>query len=85
MAQMFIFGGLLENKTIKLRNKCFWHLEYNSKKRKRVTTPLTRTQKAGEAVTLYSATSITDTDSRRAVTYRLSSLRPFVVMQSLAR
>jgi hypothetical protein len=31
MAQMFIFGGHFENK-IKLRNKCFWHLEYNSKK-----------------------------------------------------
>jgi len=43
MAQMFIFGGHFENKTI-LRNKCFWHPEHNGKKRKCIITPLTRTQ-----------------------------------------
>jgi hypothetical protein len=32
MTQRFIFGGHFENKITKLRNKCFWHLEYNSKK-----------------------------------------------------
>jgi hypothetical protein len=32
MAQMFIFGVHFGNKTVKLRNKCFWNLEYNSKK-----------------------------------------------------
>jgi len=44
----------------------------------------TRTRQASETVTPYSATPITDTDSIR-VTHRMSSLRPFAVMHSLAR
>ena len=40
-------------------------------KRKCVITPLTRTQPAREEVTPYSATSITDKDSRRVVKLRL--------------